>query len=54
MFIALQAQMPMSYRIASFNGNGWLSEGMETPENGATCIGGYSPASVIYGVKACC
>lgn len=53
MFIALQAPMPTSYRVASFDGNGWPSELMQTSEDGATCIG-CSNAAAIYGVKACC
>lgn len=52
MLIALQAPMPTSYRVASFDGNGWHSEVLQMrmvqPANED-----YS-AAAIYGVKACC
>jgi hypothetical protein len=54
MFIALQELMPMSYRIASsFDGNGRQTEVMQMLY-GAACLGSYSAAVVIYGIKVSC
>jgi hypothetical protein len=42
MILALQEPMPTSYRIASFDGNGWHSKITKILQDCANCGSGYS------------